>query len=709
MELRNALAGVSLNAIFLEDQESFVKYDPTTGIDPNEPGLVIEIMDALAERANFSWRSSFAIQKEPTAYNTSYSEVLLWDVEHFDIVVSWFDKSLVRLERGIAFPQPWYDGSLILIAQNYPAVTEIDLFNWSRPFEPGVWALIILTIFLAAIVYQLIEYLNDEREDRGMFQWFSDNLYLSSLNFTQNFEYAPSSVAGRIFGVTMCIWALVITATYTANLASLFVGDQSSRAVASSLKDAKRLQIPVCVWGGTNHEEILRKKLVTTDLVMSQASEADGLRALKRGECGLAAVARDSWLTFETQSSINPDCDLEWVGREVKNIGSGFAVKADAGYLCTSLIRDVLNLHLLEYISDGDLEKAWERHRARFRDNECGDDEDDTYQIRRHLLEKQPQSAPLGHRILKTSARSAGSMVESSGDDSSQALSVDHMIGTFALLWLSMVFSVMISVVHVYYNKWEQRQLEKDGKFRERLRFRMHGPIVGSPPRTNTTLIADISTREDGSLEVKSKRSTFVARNVAGRDRRPIDSLDDIKSHIREWVNSDPDFSANSGDTSSRWQPQPNMLRGPSCLTAVTELDGHSEWLKKKSSEFQEEKEAYTRKIDGVEERMKGVEERMGGVEARMGVVENRIETILTLLQDQQAHQRQQSQHVEEMRRFMMAKQQGGGEGSERVVEEVPQERCDSHDDIAVPYHSSWVHWDGTGTIGAGAPSFKKP
>jgi hypothetical protein len=53
---------------------------------------------------------------------------------------------------------------------------EINLINWTKPFDSNVWLLVIFTIFLSGLVYQAIEHLCNEREGRPMKQWFADNL-----------------------------------------------------------------------------------------------------------------------------------------------------------------------------------------------------------------------------------------------------------------------------------------------------------------------------------------------------------------------------------------------------------------------------------------------------------------------------------------------------------------------------------------------------
>ncbi|CAB9511116.1 expressed unknown protein [Seminavis robusta] len=195
-QLRDALSGMKLTAVFMSDE--FLNYTTEEGMSPEDPGILAEIMDVLAERANFTWRDSFGVMEPGNFLDKSWTERLIWSVENFDIAVSSYDHSLERMERGASFTEAWYDGSLILVDQrDPPEPSNVNLLNWAKPFELAVWAVIGMTIILSAVVYQLIEQLSDEREDRSLFQWFSDNLYLSSLSFTQNFEYAPNSVAKK--------------------------------------------------------------------------------------------------------------------------------------------------------------------------------------------------------------------------------------------------------------------------------------------------------------------------------------------------------------------------------------------------------------------------------------------------------------------------------------------------------------------------------
>ena len=145
--------------------------------------------------------------------------------------------------QGIAYIEPWFDGSVILIRKQRPP-KENDVYLWSvfLPFETNLWIMIIGTVIVSAFIFQILEYFGGERDDRSLSQWTRDSIYLSFLNFTQNYEYAPSSPGSRLYGVSMAIWSLVIAATYTANLASLFVEQHAANAgdFVTSIDEGKR-------------------------------------------------------------------------------------------------------------------------------------------------------------------------------------------------------------------------------------------------------------------------------------------------------------------------------------------------------------------------------------------------------------------------------------------------------------------------------------
>ena len=511
--MRDLLRNLTLNTVLFTDAE-FFNYDDEEGIDFTTPGLEAELMDQLALRAGFKWRNSFGIMPNPETWNETFTELLWWSVNTYDVSVSWWDMSVDRMERGIAFIEPWFDGSVILIDQEDPPEVndKIVWLNWTLPFEPEVWLMILLTIFASAAVFQWIEYMHTERDDRTMSQWFRDNLYLSTLNFTQNYEYAPNSSPARIFGVSMALWSLVMTATYTANLASLFVEELKPPIIVETIDQAIALDYSICTYANTNADVLIKTKYQNVKRV-PKTTELEGYQALRDGECYLYTGYKDTWLSHRGDREYNPECDLEWVGRTVEIIKSGIAVKADSGNLCSGVIRDVLNLYMMEMILEGVLEDLWERHRSQTKDIDCDAEDPDAILTERQRglatenENKIQKSTPryTGNRDRKNGAdnerrRKLKSASKSGSDDEeTTSLSLRQMAGTFTLHYGMMFVAMVVSYIGVWTKKSKQRRKNDQSEdpnpehilstTKEQRSFRGHGPVIGSHPRANTFVV----------------------------------------------------------------------------------------------------------------------------------------------------------------------------------------------------------------------------
>ena len=382
LSMRDALRGLSLRPVLRVGK--YFHYDNVTGIDAEDPGFMATLLDELARRAGFTWRQSFGVTYGLQNRSMTFTDLLVWTVENYDLSVNWWDQSLERLERGVTFLRPWFDGSLILIEKQQPDTVDKDtvkFLNWLRPFTPNVWWVTIFTILTSALTYQWIENLGGQRNNRNYWQWFSDNVYLSAINFPQNYEFQPQTTAGRIFGVSISIWALVMTATYTANLASLLVDKKQATIRVESMDDVRALGIPICTYANTGMDAYIKQRYPNAKRI-PLPSEVETYSALHEGRCALTVAYYQNWLGYAMNKTYNPYCDLEWVGRTIQTIQSGFAVSAS--HYCSSLIRDVLNIYIEELISSEYLEELWQSEYEKTQDINCDE-------IRPEVLEQQQQ------------------------------------------------------------------------------------------------------------------------------------------------------------------------------------------------------------------------------------------------------------------------------------------------------------------------------
>jgi hypothetical protein len=120
--LARALEGLDLSVslpIFRDPVEKYLfTLDKNGAIEQSFPLLFAIILDELADRAGFRWRNSFAaFEQLDTAEdgNKTYSDLIEWEVDAFDIAAGRWDRSLPRLNREISFPEGFYDSSIILV------------------------------------------------------------------------------------------------------------------------------------------------------------------------------------------------------------------------------------------------------------------------------------------------------------------------------------------------------------------------------------------------------------------------------------------------------------------------------------------------------------------------------------------------------------------------------------------------------------------
>ncbi|CAB9498091.1 receptor ionotropic, delta [Seminavis robusta] len=365
-----ALEGLQLHTAAITG--NFFILDNKGALNQEYPGLGARLLDQLAERGRYTWRNSFAAYGEP-GENRTYTQLLLWSTEYYDVSADWWTETLARLRLGLAFPHGWYDASYILVgAEQEHEEHQINLWGWTQPFEAPVWGSIAATIVLSGVIYQALEFIGcpKRHQDERKHETLGNDIFLSALLFSQHFQFAPRTPASRIFAASMALWALLISSAYTANLASFFVIQNTPNVPVASIDDAIRLHMPLCVLA-TTAPAIYVEQTFPKAILIHKHDEIDLYNALNKGECALVVTTRASFIQYEKEQVTNADCRLTWVGRTIHVARAGFATKADSGKHCTSLIADVLNLHLIEMEGDGTINALWKEHLTRTSDQDC--------------------------------------------------------------------------------------------------------------------------------------------------------------------------------------------------------------------------------------------------------------------------------------------------------------------------------------------------
>jgi flagellar basal body-associated protein FliL len=301
-----------------------------------------------------------------------------------------WDRTRERMSNQIAFPEGWYDASIIMIEYTDPqsTTTDLDLFSFLTPFEWTVWMLILATIVASGLVYYLLEKMNTASDERTLEEAPVSAVYYSAITFTGHLEFRPQTHAARLVAFSLSFSALIVAAAYTANLASFLVARRQPSSTLQSIQDAVAQRAPICLQASVALDQYITNQYPSAVLVRNY-SESDVFEGLVQGECRVAVVPKYSYETYLKNSEINSDCGLTWQGRVEKFVPSGLASRVDTGNLCTSLVSHVLDLHLLEMDADGFLDVVWEEHIQRVGNQNClvessgptGELEDDTYSL----------------------------------------------------------------------------------------------------------------------------------------------------------------------------------------------------------------------------------------------------------------------------------------------------------------------------------------
>jgi len=314
VDLKDALEGIELQILAAAYDGAYFEYTADGGISKEYSGLAAILMDELARRGKFTWRDSFGLSYAPEG-NHTWNDLLVWGTDTYDVFLEWWAPNLDRMNLGVAFVQEWYDSSIILLKVQEEEIISDDIkfWNWLRPYDYQVWLVTLTTIFLSGLVYQWLEYLQEERGDRDVWEWWCENWYLSAINFTQAYEYQPKSLASRLFGISMAVWALVMTATYTANLASLLVDREPPALAIESMEEVAYWKHTVCTWEGVYSDAFIEETYQSVVRVPKKTvlEQYEGLRA---GDCDFVAEAVASWKQNQGYQRYNPMCDIEWVG-----------------------------------------------------------------------------------------------------------------------------------------------------------------------------------------------------------------------------------------------------------------------------------------------------------------------------------------------------------------------------------------------------------
>lgn len=281
-----ALSNLDISVHLMQWTPLHVRHSNVDGsLDKDNPGILVNVMDRIATRGDFSWRDSFGVGLTPgnANNNATFSEILDWALETYDVSVGEWRNSVGRKGAGFVFPLGIADASIVMVQK--ASATTFDPFLYLKTFTWWVWLAILATYIVSAFFYRFINAHGEgEYIDRSTYLRKRDVLYDSFMTLNQHNQFTPQSMAGRLFTFSINFFSLVIVASYTANLVTQLVLGQTPRYKAYTFREAEFKRIPICVWKDTSLHRHLQTKYPEAILVeaTSRLMEYEFLNA---GKC----------------------------------------------------------------------------------------------------------------------------------------------------------------------------------------------------------------------------------------------------------------------------------------------------------------------------------------------------------------------------------------------------------------------------------------
>jgi hypothetical protein len=377
VKLRDALIGLEVRP-WLPLGSSFSDLDAITGAVSNDtelPGLIIDILDEVARRGEFTWRNSFGVSyaDDVAQKGKTFDDVLYWALDTYDMAAAVFIRTFARINQGAVFPEGFVDSSIIMVGKQTNE-SKLNLWSFLEPFSWQVWLMILGTFIVSGIIYLWMEWIDEDSDRQVLGHKPTEVIYFSALTFIGDNKFQPKTDFARLFITALSFFSLMVGSAYTANLASFLVVQNTPSLQVQTIGEAVQAGFRLCVVAGSAAEGLIVDAYPSAKLFRvdpSEQGEAGVFHGVVRGDCKIAVTSVSKWDFFKGNSAFNPDCQLDWVGRVFKFIPGGLVMHSDSGTFCTSLIRDVFNLHLLEMEEDGLTASLVEKYEKATSDQTC--------------------------------------------------------------------------------------------------------------------------------------------------------------------------------------------------------------------------------------------------------------------------------------------------------------------------------------------------
>ncbi|XP_051794757.1 glutamate receptor ionotropic, NMDA 1a isoform X1 [Acanthochromis polyacanthus] len=339
-------------------------------------GFCIDLLIKLAMTMNFTYEVHLVADgKFGTQERVNNSNKKEWNGMMGELLGGLADMIVAPLtinnERAqyIEFSKPFkYQGLTILVKKEIPRST---LDSFMQPFQSTLWLLVGLSVHVVAVMLYLLDRfspfgrfkVNSEEEEEDALtlssaMWFSWGVLLNS----GIGEGAPRSFSARILGMVWAGFAMIIVASYTANLAAFLVLDRPEERITGINDPRLRNPSEKFIYATVKQSSVdiyFRRQVELSTMYRhmekhNYESAAEAIQAVRDNK--LHAFIWDSAvLEFEASQK----CDLVTTGELFFRSGFGIGMRKDSPW------KQNVSLAILSSHENGfmeDLDKTWVRY-----------------------------------------------------------------------------------------------------------------------------------------------------------------------------------------------------------------------------------------------------------------------------------------------------------------------------------------------------------
>jgi len=328
-------------------------------------GYLYDLQNELATRGQFKFE--YILLPSKPKY-LSWTAELAQSLAHIDIFGNdVYADTIERRVAGLGFPAAIGDKSLVLIAQ-LSLVSASDVWSFLQPFSNNLWAVLFAICIVNGVALWIV---NGDLQSFSIFS-IVHSIYISFATFTGGTDLVAEKPAANVLNVGFSFFVLLVISTYTANLASFLINQQTPLTKVTSIDDANSKGYTICVLAGSAAASVLSSSYPKIQIVAFSGTIPQMLSAMRTsGACVGSVLGYTDWQYSQVRVESNPDCDLVMIDKPFRKLGGSWPYHTDYSNKCTSVIDMVLSSLIVDITADGTLDTIWQNSLSETANVDC--------------------------------------------------------------------------------------------------------------------------------------------------------------------------------------------------------------------------------------------------------------------------------------------------------------------------------------------------